>query len=62
MARRRLTPLTGLIVGILFGGVIGTYLTRYFGFLVVLGAILGLLVGQWSQNQQKPDVVWLDRK
>ena len=62
MPRRKLTPMAGLTVGILLGGVLGTYFTRYFGFLVVLGAILGLLIGQWSQNQKETDVVWLDRK
>ncbi|MCJ7732794.1 hypothetical protein MUP51_10810, partial [Candidatus Bathyarchaeota archaeon] len=31
------------------------------GLLVVMGAILGLLLGQWSRNRRKNDIVWVDR-
>jgi hypothetical protein len=48
-------------MGVVIGGITGTYMTRYFGLLVVLGAILGLLMGQWSKNRRKNDIIWVDR-
>ena len=48
----RFNPISGLILGTMIGGILGTYAQRYFGFLLVVGAILGLLVGQWCKNQR----------
>jgi uncharacterized protein YcfJ len=57
----RLNQISGFILGATIGGIIGTYYTRYFGLLLVLGAALGLLLGQWSRNHQEEDVTWLRR-
>jgi hypothetical protein len=32
---------------------IGTYVQRYFGLSLALGAVIGLLLGQWSRNKRK---------
>ena len=48
-------------MGVVIGGIAGTYMARYFGLLVVLGAILGLLLGQWSKNRRKNDISGVDR-
>jgi len=46
-------PITGMILGKIIGGIIGTYVQRYFGLLLASGAVLGLLLGQWSRNRWK---------
>lgn len=58
----RFNPITGLMLGILVGGIIGTYAQRYFGTSLVIGAALGLLFGQWCKNQQKDDIEWIPRE
>ena len=45
-------PITGMILGKIIGGIIGTYVQRYFGLLLASGAVLGLLLGQWSSNRR----------
>ncbi len=57
-----LNQLSGFILGVTMGGILGTFFTRYFGLLLVLGAVIGLLAGQWSRNSREPDVVWVNRK
>ena len=49
----RFNPITGMMFGVIIGGIIGTYAQRYFGLSLALGAVVGLLVGQWSRNKRK---------
>ena len=58
----RLNQISELILGVALGGILGTYFTRYFGLLLVMGAVVGLLIGQWSRNHGEEDQVWLKRK
>ena len=58
----RFNQISGFIIGVTIGGILGTYFTRYFGLLLVLGAVVGLLIGQWSRNHGEEDEVWLKRK
>ncbi len=58
----RFNPITGLMLRVLVGGIIGTYAQRYFGTALVIGAALGLLFGQWCKNQQKDDIEWIPRE
>lgn len=60
--KTRLNPTSGLIFGVVVGGLLGTYAGRYFVALLVGGAILGLLVGQWCKNQREPDIEWIPRE
>ena len=46
----RFNPITGMLLGKIIGDIIGTYVQRYFGLDLASGAILGLLLGQWSRN------------
>jgi hypothetical protein len=46
----RFNPISGLILSTVVGGILGTYAQRYFGTLLIIGAILGVLMGQWSKN------------
>lgn len=58
----RFNPISGLMLGILVGGILGTYAQRYFGTFLVIGAALGLLLGQWSKNQRKNEIEWIPRE
>lgn len=49
----RFNLITGMFLGISIGGIIGTYVQRYFGLFLASGAVLGLLQGQWSRNRWK---------
>ncbi|MES0325630.1 MAG: hypothetical protein ABUK18_07095 [Candidatus Bathyarchaeia archaeon] len=49
----RFNPITGMILGIIIGGIIGTCVQRYFGLFLASGAVLGLLLGLWSRNRWK---------
>ncbi|MFA9496866.1 MAG: hypothetical protein ACERKS_13230 [Candidatus Bathyarchaeota archaeon] len=58
----RFNPISGFILGSVICGILGTYAQRYFGTYLVIGAILGLLLGQWSKNQREPDIEWIKRE
>ncbi|MBN2336697.1 hypothetical protein JXL21_14155 [Candidatus Bathyarchaeota archaeon] len=48
----RFNPLTGLLLGLTLGGMVGIYFDN-FGLGVAVGASLGLLLGQWCRNRAK---------
>lgn len=67
--KNRLNPVTGFVFGITLGGILGTFLERYFGAFLFGGAVLGLLVGQWCRNQRdqakdsgEQDIEWIPRE
>ena len=45
-------PITGMIFSVIIGGIIRTYAQRYFGLSLALGAVMGLLLDQWSRNNR----------
>ena len=61
--KERLTPITGFVFGVTLGGIIGTFMGRYFVAFLVGGAALGLLIGQWCRNQRsEPEIEWIQRE
>jgi len=50
----RFNPITGMLLGKIIGYIIGTYVQLFFGLFLASGAMLGLLLSQWSRNRRKP--------